>query len=130
MLRSCIVSKGIRTISMVTPNHPAYKSSPNEVFNCVQARLEVQNVTNEITKLMIFRDQRLQSSFHVARLADGKFKETYQHRMRITREIISLRNRKIRLLEYIKRNEEINANLIAKKQEQSSETTAAEAVKL
>ena len=89
MFRIGLLTKSIRSISVITTNHPAYKSSPNEVFHCVQARLEVQNVTKEITKLMIFRDQQLKSEFHVARLADGKFKETYAHRMRITREVIS-----------------------------------------
>ncbi|KAJ9461371.1 hypothetical protein DIPPA_21235 [Diplonema papillatum] len=116
MLRRCLRL----SVALTSPHHPSFKSTPRAEVCTFQARLEVDRVNREIARLMIIRDETLASEFHVARIANGRFKLGPKKRSDITHEVVCLKRRKMLLVDYIKRNEVLNAQF----REQSEKATA------
>eukprot|EP01064_Diplonema_japonicum_P013845 TRINITY_DN21386_c0_g1_i1.p1 TRINITY_DN21386_c0_g1~~TRINITY_DN21386_c0_g1_i1.p1 ORF type:complete len:119 (+),score=18.82 TRINITY_DN21386_c0_g1_i1:43-399(+) len=113
-------STAFRLVSLTSEHHPSFKATARKISNTFLARMEVEKVNKEITRLLIIRDKTLNSEFHVARPANGMFELNPYKRVQVTDEVLCLRRRKLLLLNYIKRAEAQNAEI--KKQQKEAET--------
>eukprot|EP00756_Hemistasia_phaeocysticola_P063448 Hpha_TRINITY_DN6915_c0_g1::TRINITY_DN6915_c0_g1_i1::g.139489::m.139489 len=96
---------------MITPHHPAFRCTARAVVNTFKQRFEVEKVNREIARLLLIRDEMFHSEFHVGRVANGVFRLPPHARTKMTEDIVSLRRRKMMLLDYIKRTEKLNEEI-------------------